>query len=170
MDMISSSFTINADRHRNSILTEFVEQLHDDELQNNYFQKDGVTGHTQEAISLLRVSFDDRLISLHTQIESPARPPVLVIALDGSGSSAELEFRTLLMERTSTLGMVENDYVITGSKRKQKHDESYNLKELNLTEKEEEGRKFTIKTLRVQEETKKISARSKKKYSEKGAA
>lgn len=74
------NFTVNAERYRNNILNEFVEQLDEDELQNGYFQQDGATAHTtRETIDFLREFFDDRLISLHTQVEFPPRSPDLTI-------------------------------------------------------------------------------------------
>ena len=39
-------FTVNAERYRNNFLAEFVQQLHDDELQYGYFQQDGATAPT----------------------------------------------------------------------------------------------------------------------------
>ena len=73
-------FTVNAERYRNNFLAEFVQQLHDDELQYGYFQQDGATAHTTlENIAFLREFFDDRLISLHTEIEFPPRSPCLTI-------------------------------------------------------------------------------------------
>ncbi|RZB40114.1 hypothetical protein BDFB_015043, partial [Asbolus verrucosus] len=33
-------------RYRNNILTKFVQQLHDDELQHGYLKQDGATTHT----------------------------------------------------------------------------------------------------------------------------
>lgn len=74
------NFTVNAARYRNNILAEFVEQLHDDELQHGYFQQDGATAHTtRETIAFLREFFDDRLISLRTEVEFPPRSPCLTI-------------------------------------------------------------------------------------------
>lgn len=73
------NFTINAERYRN-ILNEFIEQLHEDELQYGYFQHDGATAHTtRENIAFLREFFDDRIISLHTEVEFPPRSPCLTI-------------------------------------------------------------------------------------------
>lgn len=61
-------------------MSEFVQQLHDDELQHGYFQQDGATAHTaRETIAFLREFFDNRLISLHTQVEFPPRSPCLTI-------------------------------------------------------------------------------------------
>ncbi|GLV41775.1 hypothetical protein CBL_12064 [Carabus blaptoides fortunei] len=41
--------TIKAERYRSIILDPFIEQLHDDELANGYFQQDGATAHTANA-------------------------------------------------------------------------------------------------------------------------
>ena len=74
------NFTVNAERYRNIFLTEFVQQLDDDELQYGYFQQDGATAHTtRENLAFLREYFDDRLISLHTEVEFPPRSPCLTI-------------------------------------------------------------------------------------------
>lgn len=71
------NFTINAERYRNNILNEFFQQLHEDELQNGYFQQDGATAHTtRETIAFLREFLDNRLISLHTEVEFPSRNPI----------------------------------------------------------------------------------------------
>lgn len=73
-------FTVNAERYRHNFLAEFVQQLNDDELRYGYFQHDGATAHTtRENIAFLREFFDDRLISLHTEVEFPPRSPCLTI-------------------------------------------------------------------------------------------
>ncbi|CAH1379308.1 unnamed protein product [Tenebrio molitor] len=46
--------TINAERYRELILNEFINQLDDEELQYGYFQQDGVTPHTTQANLLFR--------------------------------------------------------------------------------------------------------------------
>ena len=38
--------TVTAQRYRNNILTAFVQELQDDELQDGFFQHDGATAHT----------------------------------------------------------------------------------------------------------------------------
>lgn len=56
--------TINADRYRNEILDPFINQLHEDELMEGYFQQDNATPHTaNRTINFLQEFFDDRLIS-----------------------------------------------------------------------------------------------------------
>jgi len=46
------------------IFNEFVEQLDDDELRNDYFQQDGATCHTSnESRAEIESFFDDRIIS-----------------------------------------------------------------------------------------------------------
>lgn len=61
--------TLTAERYRNEILTPFVEQLHDDELQDSYFQQDGASAHcTQETLEFLRQFFGDRIISRNANI------------------------------------------------------------------------------------------------------
>lgn len=56
--------TVNAARYREIILEPFINELHDDELQNGYFQQDGATPHTANAtITYLEEYFDNRLIS-----------------------------------------------------------------------------------------------------------
>lgn len=71
---------ITAQRYRDELLRNFIEQLHDDELQNGFFQHDGATAHTtQETLAYLRQYFDDRVISLHSQPEFPPRSPDLTL-------------------------------------------------------------------------------------------
>lgn len=56
------------------ILTPFVNMLHDDELQEGYFQQDGARAHTtNDNISFLREFFGDRIISLNTRTIWPPR-------------------------------------------------------------------------------------------------
>lgn len=72
--------TINAQRYRDNILEPFINQLHEDELQQGYFQNDGATSHTTpQSIAYLRQFFDDRLISLRCVPEFPPRSPDLTI-------------------------------------------------------------------------------------------
>lgn len=67
--------TINAERYRRIILDPFIEQLHDDELTNGYFQQDGATAHTANAtLDYLKQYFDNRIISRNRW---PARSPDL---------------------------------------------------------------------------------------------
>ena len=57
-----------------------MQQLNDDELRYGYFQHDGATAHTtRENIAFLLEFFDDRLISLYTEVEFPPRSPCLTI-------------------------------------------------------------------------------------------
>lgn len=71
--------TVTAQRYRN-IVREFINQLHEDELQQGYFQQDGATAHTaQETLNYLREFFDDRIISLRSNPEFPPRSPGLTI-------------------------------------------------------------------------------------------
>lgn len=52
----------------------FFEQLHDDELQEGYFQQDGATPHcTAETLALIREYFGERIISRNTARKFPAR-------------------------------------------------------------------------------------------------
>lgn len=67
--------TINAERYRTQILQPFIEQLHDDEIRNGYFQQDGAPGHVAHAtIQFLQEFFDERVISRGIW---PARSPDL---------------------------------------------------------------------------------------------
>ena len=65
---------MNALRYREDILQPFFEELHDDELQQGYFQQDGATSHcTQHTLNLLHEYYDDRVISRNTGIPYPPR-------------------------------------------------------------------------------------------------
>lgn len=56
--------TITAEIYRQQILSPFLEQLHDDEFQQGYFQQDGATAHTANAtLDFLNEYYDDRVIS-----------------------------------------------------------------------------------------------------------
>lgn len=56
--------TINAERYQNNILEPFINQLHDDELHEGYFQQDGARPHTaQRTLNYLAQFYDDRVIS-----------------------------------------------------------------------------------------------------------
>ena len=64
--------TVTAQRYRNNILTAFVQELQDDELQDGVFQHDGATTHTTvDNLNFLRELFDDRVISLDSVPECP---------------------------------------------------------------------------------------------------
>lgn len=66
--------TLTAQRYRTEILQPFVNQLHDDELQNAYFQQDGAPCHcTAESLDYLREFFDERIISRNNEIAWPTR-------------------------------------------------------------------------------------------------
>lgn len=55
---------INANNYRQTILEPFLNELHDDELQNGLFQQDGATAHTAQAtLQYLEEFYGDRLIS-----------------------------------------------------------------------------------------------------------
>lgn len=65
---------INAERYRNEILTRFINELDDNELENGYFQQDGATPHcTQQTLNMLAEYFQGRIISRHTAIDYPPR-------------------------------------------------------------------------------------------------
>ncbi|KAL1488779.1 hypothetical protein ABEB36_000345 [Hypothenemus hampei] len=65
---------INGIRYRTDILHPFLEQLHDDELSEGYFQQDGATPHsTRETLNLLQEFYDDRIISRNSNIPWPPR-------------------------------------------------------------------------------------------------
>jgi hypothetical protein len=65
---------INAERYRQEILQTFLNKLHDDELQEGYFQQDGATPHcTPDTLQLLREFFDNRVVSRNVEIPWPAR-------------------------------------------------------------------------------------------------
>jgi hypothetical protein len=66
--------TLTAERYRNEILQEFINQLDDEELHEGYFQQDGATAHTAfDTIQVLQEFFDNRLISRNTVIPYPPR-------------------------------------------------------------------------------------------------
>jgi hypothetical protein len=66
--------TLTAERYRNEILHEFINQLDDEELHEGYFQQDGATAHTAfDTIQVLQEFFDNRLISRNTVIPYPPR-------------------------------------------------------------------------------------------------
>jgi hypothetical protein len=70
--------TINAERYRELILNEFINQLDDEELQYGYFQQDGATPHTTQAnLQYLSDFFGDRVISRGTNTPWPPRSPDL---------------------------------------------------------------------------------------------
>ena len=65
--------TVTAQRYRNNILTAFVQELQDDELQDGFFQHDGATAHTTvDHLNFLR-KFFDRVIRLHSVPEYPPK-------------------------------------------------------------------------------------------------
>lgn len=54
---------VTAERYR-GILSQFIDEIHDDELQHGFFQQDGATAHTaRETIRYLQEFYDDRIIS-----------------------------------------------------------------------------------------------------------
>ncbi|GFV56620.1 putative transposable element [Trichonephila clavipes] len=56
--------TVNGDRYRAMITNFFIPELNNQDVQELWFQQDGVTGHTARAtIDLLRDTFGDRLFS-----------------------------------------------------------------------------------------------------------
>jgi hypothetical protein len=60
--------TLTAVRYR-EIIQQFLEQLHDDEIVNRYFQQNGAPGHTTfETLNMIQEFFDRRVISLNTAI------------------------------------------------------------------------------------------------------
>lgn len=66
--------TLTARRYREEILQLFVNELHDDELQQGFFQQDGASAHSaRETIEDLQQYYADRLISRNTPIEWPPR-------------------------------------------------------------------------------------------------
>lgn len=72
--------TVTAQRYREDIFNAFVNQLHDDELGQGFYQQDGATAHTTPAtLNYLREFYDDRLISLRCIPEYPPRSPDLTI-------------------------------------------------------------------------------------------
>lgn len=65
---------LNAERYREEILMPFINLLHDDEIQEGYFQQDGARIHTtNNNIAFLREFFEDRIISLNTAMIWPPR-------------------------------------------------------------------------------------------------
>ena len=63
--IIGPSFdeTLTTQRYRNNILTAFVQELQDDELQDDFFQPDGAKEHTTvNNLNFLREFFDDRVM------------------------------------------------------------------------------------------------------------
>ena len=65
---------INQIKYRN-ILSGLIEQLHDDELRDGYFQQDNAPPHvTLNTLSYIREFYDDRVISKDLY---PARSPDL---------------------------------------------------------------------------------------------
>jgi hypothetical protein len=70
--------TINAERYRELVLNEFINQLDDEELQYGYFQQDGATPHTTRAnLQYLSDFFGVRVISRGTNTPWPSRSPDL---------------------------------------------------------------------------------------------
>jgi hypothetical protein len=68
--------TLTAERYRNEILQEFINQLDDEELHEGYLQQDGAaTAHTTfDTVQCLQELFDNnRLISRNTVIPYPPR-------------------------------------------------------------------------------------------------
>jgi hypothetical protein len=53
--------SVTAEKYRNNILDVFINQLHDDELAQGYFQQDGATA--RETLRYLWQFFEDRLIN-----------------------------------------------------------------------------------------------------------
>lgn len=54
--------TVNAERYR-AMLQVFIDQLHEDELQEGFFQHDNATAHTAAAtVTFIQQYFDDRMI------------------------------------------------------------------------------------------------------------
>jgi hypothetical protein len=66
--------SVTAERYRNNILDVFINQIHDDEVADGYFQQDGATAYTaRETLHYLRQFFDDGLINRDLW---PARTPL----------------------------------------------------------------------------------------------
>jgi len=66
--------TISAETYRTEILQPFLNELHDDELRQGFFQQDGARAHTaNETIQYLQEYFDDRVISKNAIINFPPR-------------------------------------------------------------------------------------------------
>ena len=65
--------TVTTQRYRNNILTTFVQELQDDELQDRFFQHDGATAQTVDSLNFLCEFFDDRGMSLHSVPEYSPR-------------------------------------------------------------------------------------------------
>ena len=56
--------TVKATLYKDQFLQTFLEDVHDDELQEGYFQQDGATAHTAgSTIDFLEEFYDTRLIS-----------------------------------------------------------------------------------------------------------
>lgn len=56
------------------MLTRFINELHDDELQHGYFQQDGAAPHcTRETLDMLSEFFAERVISRNAIIRWPPR-------------------------------------------------------------------------------------------------
>jgi hypothetical protein len=67
------SGTLTAVRYR-EIIQQFLEQLHDDEIVNGYFQQDGAPAHTTlETLNMIQEFFDRGVISRNTAIAYPSR-------------------------------------------------------------------------------------------------
>jgi hypothetical protein len=67
------SGTLTAVRYR-EIIQQFLEQLHDDEIVNGYFQQDGAPAHTTlETLNMIQEFFDRRVINRNTAIAYPPR-------------------------------------------------------------------------------------------------
>jgi hypothetical protein len=78
ISLVFFSQTTNAERYRELILDEFINQLDDEELQHGYFQQDGATPHTTRAnLQYLSDFFGDRIISRGTNTVWPPRSPDL---------------------------------------------------------------------------------------------
>ncbi|GFW86009.1 uncharacterized protein TNCV_1968171 [Trichonephila clavipes] len=66
--------TVNSDRYRAMITNFFIPELNNQDVQELWFQQDGVTCHTARAtIDLLKDTFGDRLISRFGPVNWPPR-------------------------------------------------------------------------------------------------
>ncbi|GFT39026.1 uncharacterized protein TNCV_3691111 [Trichonephila clavipes] len=66
--------TVNGDRYRAMITNFFIPELNNHDVQELWFQQDGVTCHTARAtIDLLKDTFGDRLISRFGPVNWPPR-------------------------------------------------------------------------------------------------
>ncbi|GFW10724.1 putative LOC100569746 [Trichonephila clavipes] len=64
----------NGDRYRATITNFFIPELNNHDIQEQWFQQDGVTFHTDRAtIDLLKDTFGDRLISRFGSVNWPPR-------------------------------------------------------------------------------------------------